>query len=176
MTGFGLIHIYCGNGKGKTTAAISLAVRCAGRGNKVFFVQFLKSKDTGEIESFKLLPNIELMRGKESKKFAFQMNDEEKENLKLEHDKLFVKALEYIKTNDIKLVVFDEIIGACANKVFDEDKIIDFLIHKPEGIEIVLTGRNPSEKMLDLADYVSEITPIKHPMDKGITARDGIER
>lgn len=75
---FGLIHIYCGDGKGKTTAAVGLAVRCAGRGNKVLLVQFLKSRDSGELYSLAKLPDIEVMRGKESKKFTFQMNEEEK--------------------------------------------------------------------------------------------------
>lgn len=74
---FGLIHIYCGDGKGKTTAAVGLAVRCAGRGNKVLLVQFLKSRDSGELYSLAKLPDIEVMRGKESKKFTFQMNEEE---------------------------------------------------------------------------------------------------
>ena len=91
MTGFGLVHIYCGNGKGKTTAALGLAVRCAGRNNKVLIVQFLKSKETGELNSFVFLPNIEVIRGKESKKFTFQMNESEKEILRKEHSELFAK-------------------------------------------------------------------------------------
>lgn len=176
MKGFGLVHIYCGSGKGKTTAAIGLSVRCAGRGNKVLIVQFLKSKDTGELESLKLLPNIDLLRGKESKKFTFQMTEAEKAEVRKEHDRMFSKVREMLKTCDYKLVVFDEIIGACNNKVFDEATIIDFLKNKPEGVEFVLTGRGPSKELLDLADYVSEITPVKHPMQKGIAARDGIER
>ena len=74
----GLIHIYCGDGKGKTTAAMGLGVRCAGHGNHVLIVQFLKSRPTGELASLALLPSVEVMRGKETKKFTFQMNDEEK--------------------------------------------------------------------------------------------------
>ena len=74
----GLIHIYCGNGKGKTSASLGLALRCAGRGNKVLFVQFLKSRPTGELASLKYVPNIEIMRGKEIMKFTFQMTEDEK--------------------------------------------------------------------------------------------------
>lgn len=74
----GLIHIYCGDGKGKTTACLGLSIRCAGHGNKVLFVQFLKSRPTGELNSLKLFKNIEVMRGKETAKFTFQMTDEEK--------------------------------------------------------------------------------------------------
>lgn len=69
----GLIHIYCGDGKGKTTACLGLSIRCAGHGNKVLFVQFLKSRLTGELKSLELLSNIEVLRGKETKKFTFQM-------------------------------------------------------------------------------------------------------
>jgi ATP:corrinoid adenosyltransferase len=81
----GLLHIYCGDGKGKTTACIGLAVRAAGRGFKVLFVQFLKSRTTGELKSFELFENIEVMRGKETTKFTFQMNAEEKQVVLHEH-------------------------------------------------------------------------------------------
>lgn len=176
MKGFGLVHIYCGNGKGKTTAAIGLTVRCAGRNNKVLFVQFLKSKDTGELKSFAKFPHIEVLRGKESKKFTFQMNAEEKAILSNEHKELFFRALDMLKMGEYSLVVFDEIVGACALKVFEEKLLVDFLKNRPSNLEVVLTGRNPSTELLELSDYVSEINPIKHPMTKGIGARDGIER
>ena len=82
MQNGGLIHLYCGDGKGKTTAAIGLSVRCAGHGNHVLLVQFLKSRPTGELKSLALIPGIEVMRGKETKKFTFQMNEEEKAKVK----------------------------------------------------------------------------------------------
>lgn len=173
---FGLIHIYCGDGKGKTTAAIGLAVRCAGRGNKVLLVQFLKSRDSGELYSLARLPDIEVMRGKESKKFTFQMNDEEKHALLLEHNKMFEQGLEKIKTGNYSLLILDEVIGAVNAKVFDLHKLTAFLRSKPENLEVVLTGRNPAPELLELADYVSEMRKIKHPMDKGIMAREGIEK
>lgn len=173
---FGLIHIYCGDGKGKTTAAIGLAVRCAGRGNKVLLVQFLKSRDSGELYSLARLPDIEVMRGKESKKFTFQMNDEEKHVLLLEHNKMFEQVLEKIKTGNYSLLILDEVIGAVNARVFDLHKLTAFLRSKPENLEVVLTGRNPAPELLELADYVSEMRKIKHPMDKGIMAREGIEK
>lgn len=173
---FGLIHIYCGDGKGKTTAAIGLAVRCAGRGNKVLLVQFLKSRDSGELYSLARLPDIEVMRGKESKKFTFQMNDEEKHALLLEHNKMFEQVLEKIKTGNYSLLILDEVIGAVNARVFDLHKLTAFLRSKPENLEMVLTGRNPAPELLELADYVSEMRKIKHPMDKGIMAREGIEK
>ena len=173
---FGLIHIYCGDGKGKTTAAVGLAVRCAGRGNKVLLVQFLKSRDSGELYSLAKLPDIEVMRGKESKKFTFQMNEEEKHALLIEHNKMFEQVLEKIKNGGYSLLILDEVIGALNAKVFEMPKLIEFLRHKPENLEGVLTGRNPAPELVEIADYVSEMRKVKHPMDKGIMAREGIEK
>ena len=173
---FGLIHIYCGDGKGKTTAAVGLAVRCAGRGNKVLLVQFLKSRDSGELYSLAKLPDIEVMRGKESKKFTFQMNEEEKHALLIEHNKMFEQVLTKIKNGGYSLLILDEVIGALNAKVFEMPKLIEFLRHKPENLEVVLTGRNPAPELVEIADYVSEMRKIKHPMDKGIMAREGIEK
>lgn len=173
---FGLIHIYCGDGKGKTTAAVGLAVRCAGRGNKVLLVQFLKSRDSGELYSLAKLPDIEVMRGKESKKFTFQMNEEEKHALLIEHNKMFEQVLAKIKNGGYSLLILDEVIGALNAKVFEMPKVIEFLRHKPENLEVVLTGRNPAPELVEIADYVSEMRKVKHPMDKGIMAREGIEK
>lgn len=173
---FGLIHIYCGDGKGKTTAAVGLAVRCAGRGNKVLLVQFLKSRDSGELYSLAKLPDIEVMRGKESKKFTFQMNEEEKSALLIEHNKMFEQVLAKIKNGGYSLLILDEVIGALNAKVFEMPKLIEFLRHKPENLEVVLTGRNPAPELVEIADYVSEMRKVKHPMDKGIMAREGIEK
>jgi cob(I)alamin adenosyltransferase len=173
---FGLIHIYCGDGKGKTTAAVGLAVRCAGRGNKVLMVQFLKSRDSGELYSLAKLPDIEVMRGKESKKFTFQMNEEEKHALLIEHNKMFEQVLAKIKNGGYSLLILDEVIGALNAKVFEMPKLIEFLRHKPENLEVVLTGRNPAPELVEIADYVSEMRKVKHPMDKGIMAREGIEK
>lgn len=173
---FGLIHIYCGDGKGKTTAAVGLAVRCAGRGNKVLLVQFLKSRDSGELYSLAKLPDIEVMRGKESQKFTFQMNEEEKLALLIEHNKMFEQVLAKIKNGGYSLLILDEVIGALNAKVFEMPKLIEFLRHKPENLEVVLTGRNPAPELVEIADYVSEMRKVKHPMDKGIMAREGIEK
>ena len=173
---FGLIHIYCGDGKGKTTAAVGLAVRCVGRGNKVLLVQFLKSRDSGELYSLAKLPDIEVMRGKESKKFTFQMNEEVKHALLIEHNKMFEQVLAKIKNGGYSLLILDEVIGALNAKVFEMPKLIEFLRHKPENLEVVLTGRNPAPELVEIADYVSEMRKVKHPMDKGIMAREGIEK
>ena len=133
----GLIHIYCGDGKGKTTAAMGLSIRCAGHGNHVLIVQFLKSRPTGELASLALLPNIEVMRGKETKKFTFQMNDEEKAEVKREHMVLFDKVKQKCANEHIDLLIFDEIIGACNTGVFDQAALVEFLKNKPQELEVV---------------------------------------
>ena len=172
----GLIHIYCGDGKGKTTSALGLAIRCAGHGNHVLIVQFLKSRPTGELKSLTLIPGIELMRGKETKKFTFQMTAEEKAQVLVEHLALFDKVKEKCATEHIDLLIFEEVIGAVTKGVFDNDILVDFLKGKPAELEVVLTGRNPAAELVELADYVSEICKRKHPFEKGIAARTGIER
>lgn len=172
----GLIHIYCGDGKGKTTACMGLAVRCAGTNHKVLIVQFLKSRPTGELNSLKFIPNIEILRGKATAKFTFQMNAEEKKQVLAEHNLLFDKVLEKCAKEAIDLLILDEVIGACNTGVFDEQRLVKFLKSKPIKMEVVLSGRNPHQELMELADYISEIKKIKHPYDKGIPARTGIER
>lgn len=172
----GLIHIYCGDGKGKTTACLGLSIRCAGHGNKVLFVQFLKSRPTGELNSLKLFENIEVMRGKETAKFTFQMTDEEKKEVLQEHELLFDKVIERISEEKFDLLVLDEVIGACNTGVFNEDRLVDFLKNKQHTLEVVLSGRNPDKRLLKMADYVSEVCKRKHPKDRGIPARVGIEK
>ena len=146
-------------------------------------VQFLKSRDSGELYSLAKLPDIEVMRGKESKKFTFQMNDEEKHALLLEHNKMFDMVLAKVRSGNYALLVLDEVIGAINAKVFDENRLIEFLLNliefllnKPENLEVVMSGRNPSARLIELADYVSEVRKVKHPMDRGIMAREGIEK
>ena len=172
----GLIHIYCGDGKGKTTASLGLAVRCSGHGNRVLIVQFLKSRPTGELNSLALLPNIQLMRGKETKKFTFQMTLEEKQQVLQEHLALFEQVKAKCATERVDLLVLDEVIGARNTGVFDLNVLVSFLKSKPAELEVVLTGRNPAPELVELADYVSEICKRKHPYERGIPARTGIER
>lgn len=173
----GLLHIYCGDGKGKTTACIGLSVRAAGRGFHVLFVQFLKNRITGELKSFELFDNIEVIRGKETTKFTFQMNEAEKQKVLEEHEKLFDRVIAKIDGEQVDLLILDEVIGACNTGVFPYARLLDFLKNKkPPELEVVLSGRNPTPELIALADYVSEVKMIKHPLKRGIPARDGIER
>ena len=176
MKNGGLIHIYCGDGKGKTTAAIGLAIRCSGHGNKVLLVQFLKSRPTGELKSLAMLPGIEVLRGKANNKFTFQMSAAEKAEVLQNHMTLFATVKQKCIAEKIDLLILDEVIGACNTGVFELQSLLDFLKNKPQEMEVVLTGRNPDSELINLADYVSEICKRKHPFDHGIPARTGVER
>ena len=171
----GLIHIYCGDGKGKTTASLGLTIRCAGRGGRIIFSQFLKDRETGELTSLAKFPNITVIRGKGTKKFTFQMTQEELAQAKKIQESLFDTILAKCEAEKPDMLVLDEILPACSLGLLDEQKVLDFLQHKPKTLEVVMTGRNPSQALLNMADYVSEICKRKHPYDKGIQARIGIE-
>ena len=169
----GLIQIYCGDGKGKTTAAAGLALRAASAGMKVIFCQFFKDGSSGEIKILSGIENVETLNCKENLGFYSKMDEARRQRAGKLYRELFETAL--AKAETAGLLVLDEIISACNHAVVDEEKLIDFLRHKPEGLEVVLTGRNPSKKLMDCAEYISEIKKLKHPFDEGIKARKGIE-
>lgn len=166
----GMVHIYTGDGKGKTSSAVGLAVRCAGYGKKVKIFQFLKATSTGELESLKKL-GIDVIRINTCTKFFYDMNDEEKLITKNETE----RAMNSLLSDPCDLLILDEIICAVHNGIITADKVIDIIKNKSEKTELVMTGRNVPEELLKYADYVSEIKSVKHPFDKGIDARCGID-
>lgn len=172
----GLVHVYTGNGKGKTTAAIGLGIRACGRGLKVLMVQFLKSMDTGEIYSLKRLePNFMYYRGSKTRKFTWQMDEEEKKETLKEQNEIFSFALAESLSGKWDVLILDEILGALSSGFIALKEVVDLISSKPENLEVVLTGRNAPPELIAMADYVSEIISIKHPIEKGIPARKGIE-
>ena len=172
----GLIHIYCGDGKGKTTAAMGLALRAAGREKKVFITQFLKSGKSGELVSLeKLKEYITFLPGRPVNKFVWNMNDEEKMEAKREHTARFKEIKDIIKNEDYDLLILDEIIATINNGFIELNEVIDFLKNKPETLEVVMTGRDPKEELIELANYVTEMQCMKHPFKEGIPSRVGIE-
>jgi len=172
----GLIHIYCGDGKGKTTAAMGLAMRAAGSGMKVALVQFLKGQQSSELKMLQMLPNVTVIREQLSPKFTFQMNSEELADTKMVHSRYLNAALKLAKNGECDLLILDELVGALNCGLIDEDLLHELVEKKPAQLELVMTGRNPAQWLVDAADYVSEIRKIKHPYDKGVDARKGIER
>jgi len=172
----GLIHFYYGNGKGKTTAALGLALRAAGCGKKVIIIQFLKDWKCGELDSLSYLPNVTVFRGKSSgSAFVRDMSDEEKAVTKATHDENLSKALELQKKGQCDMLVLDEAADAYAQGVLDPGLFVGLLDNKPETLELVITGHSADERLIGRADYVTEMVKHKHPYDMGVTARRGIE-
>lgn len=171
----GYIQIYTGNGKGKTTAAMGLSIRAAGNGMKVCIVQFLKAWKTGELNSLEKLDNIDVFRFQTIKKFTWQLNEEEFNALKLEVKKIYDFILEVFEEKKYDVVIVDEIMGALGAKLLTEQEVLDLMDRKPETIELVMTGRNPTEAIINKADLVTEMNPIKHYYEQGVKSREGIE-
>ncbi len=171
----GLVHIYCGEGKGKTTCSVGLTVRACGYGLRVLFMQFLKSGDSSELKILRSLPGVEVMGTKPVKKFSFQMTEEEKAETRENNRQQFDDMVKLLEGNRYDMLVLDECLGAIEAGLLDEQLIVNFLRNRPEQLEVVLTGRYPTDELVELADYVSRIDKVKHPFDKGIPARAGIE-
>jgi len=170
-----MIQLYCGNGKGKTTAAMGLVLRAAGCGMRILVVQFLKDDSSSEVKSLSLLPGVKLLHRMGKEKFTFCMTDSEKAERKIDYEKLLMEAKAECENENIQLLVLDEVVRAINSGIIEEPELLEFLKTCPKELEIVLTGSNPSEKLLQISDYVSEIVKRKHPFDKGIQAREGIE-
>ncbi len=173
----GLIHIYCGEGKGKTTAAVGLGIRAAGSQLPVIFVQFMKDNTSSEINILREIKNIHILHAPKNYGFYSCMNDYEKEETKIMYEDLLNKAIELAKEIVIDgLLILDEIISAYEYQLISRDLLINFLKQKPANLEVVLTGRDPTKELIELADYITEMKKIKHPYDKGVKARAGIEK
>ena len=172
----GLTHIYEGDGKGKTTAAIGLSIRCAGSGGKVLFAQFLKNDSSSESNILKRLERIEYRAVLENYGFVFQMSPETKLLARDAYNDLLSSAIKEVTSMDYRMLVLDEIIDAYHTQLIDRQQLIDFLKNKPEQLEIVMTGRDSDETLKSHAHYISEIQKVKHPYDCGISGRIGIEK
>jgi cob(I)alamin adenosyltransferase len=171
----GLIHIYTGEGKGKTTASIGLAVRAAGQGLKVLFVQFFKEdkSSSGEKEVLRSL-GIELIRSN-CRHPVFTKDKTDLSKVKESISTAYVEAKKKASSGGIDLLVLDEVMSAVNGGWVDQNDLIDFLDKKPAQLEVVLTGRDAAPELVRIADYVTEMLKIKHPFDTGTQARKGIE-
>ncbi|MEZ3485215.1 MAG: cob(I)yrinic acid a,c-diamide adenosyltransferase [Lachnospiraceae bacterium] len=173
MTGTGRIHVYYGDGKGKTTAAVGLAVRAAGYGLKVLFFQFLKDNSSNERKILESLPGVTCLRGREPVKFVSNMNRDERAELRHYNNKALDEIVKFCGSFD--LLVLDEALCALKLDVLSEEKLTGFIRHKPRGLEIVLTGNQITDSLLEIADYATEVKKVKHQFDLGRSAREGIE-
>lgn len=171
----GCIHIYCGDGKGKTSAAIGLAVRAAGRGRNVLIARFLKTDDSGEVPVLGGIDGITVIPCERTFGFVFRMNEEEKAEAAAYFRDRFQNVCEMAVREQYDVVIFDELMASCSYHMVEEADVLQFLHEKPEELEVIMTGRDPSEALVAAADYVSEIHMVKHPYTEGIPAREGIE-
>ena len=150
----GMIHIYCGDGKGKTTAATGLAVRAAGCGMKVLFARFLKNENSGELSILDSVPEIEVLHLERSYGFFNTLTDEEKEEVRQMYGQLWDLIKEKISGGQFQMLVIDEFMAAYNYGLIPHEEALRFLREKPEGLEIALTGRDPGPELVELADYV----------------------
>jgi len=170
----GLVQVFFGDGKGKTTAALGTALRALGSEMKVHLVQFMKPKETSEIISLKKFPNFSF------KQFGVEKwyKEDDKESVD-EHKKAAEDALNYLKSclnNDYNIIIADEILYAVQFSLISENEVIQLIKDKPKEKELILTGSHkPFPNIFALADLITEMKKIKHPFDRGIVARKGIE-
>jgi len=171
----GYVQAYTGEGKGKTTAALGLTFRAAGRGKKVLFVQFLKGIKTGEQISMGENENIEHIKMAETVRFFNTLSDEEKAELKWRTQGEWKDLRKRIAEDFMDVLVLDEIMAAMHHGLLEEDDVIEFIKNRPLQLEVILTGRFASKKILDVSDLVTEMKNIKHYYNQGVVSRIGIE-
>lgn len=174
-TKHGLTIIYTGEGKGKTTASLGLALRAAGYKRKVLIIQFGKTWFTGELEGIKMLaPYVKIIQGG----LGFVKIFDDQYDIK-QHKEAAVKTYDLlykeVKSGKYDVVIADEIVGAIAGKLLPQKKVIELIKNKPENLDLVLTGHHGKPSLFKHADLVTEMIPIKHPFEKGFLAKPGVD-
>jgi cob(I)alamin adenosyltransferase len=169
-----LVHIYTGGGKGKTTAAVGLAVRARSRNFRVLFAQFFKEKNTkGETDVLKQTGvDVHIFRSVKSPLFNPTID---KNHLKKEAKKALAYLNEIFSENRYDLIILDEFLCMVSEGLISEDEAVKFIRSKPVSLELVLTGRGLTPKIAGEADYLTYMQEIRHPYQKKIKARKGIE-
>ncbi|MBO1263481.1 cob(I)yrinic acid a,c-diamide adenosyltransferase [Proteiniclasticum sp. SCR006] len=171
----GFVQIYTGEGKGKTTAALGLSFRAAGRGKKVLFVQFLKGIRTGEEVSMGQNEQITHLKLAETVRFFHTLSEEEQGALKSKVKGEWIELMKRIETEPMDILVLDEIMAAMHHGLVEEADVIKLLETRPPHMEVILTGRDPSDRLMQKADLVTEMVNCRHYYSKGVSSRVGIE-
>jgi cob(I)alamin adenosyltransferase len=171
--GPGLIQVYTGDGKGKTTAALGLALRAAGHGLHTYFGQFMKGQQYGELEAARLLAPY-LTIAQYGRPTFVHVHEATPEDVRMAHEGLY-SARAAMRSGRYAIVVLDEVCVALHFGLLTLDEVLAFVDEKPDGVELVLTGRRAPEALLARADLVTEMREVKHPYAQGIQARRGIE-
>ena len=195
-----MIHLYSGDGKGKTSIAVGMAIRMAGAGGHVIFAQFMKGNESSELNILRQLPQVKVLKVEKEFGFYNEMSDEDKAEITGLHNEIMreiVECVEQIKSNGQSnaehievqkcedntgkdacpqiLIVLDEITYPCRWNLIDEKLVRKFLKELPDCAELVMTGRDPLDYMIEASDYWSDVEMKRHPFEKGISARIGIE-
>ena len=168
-----MVHLYYGNGKGKTTAACGLAVRAVGSGMRVLWVQFFKDGSSSENSVLTFLPQVDVLIPKVFYGWLRDMTEEQKEETR----KCYSSVLQDVekRIDGYDLLVLDEVVFAHNHGLIDHEMLMDILLKNKMEKEIILTGRDPAPEICKAADYMTEMKKIKHPFGLGVTARKGIE-
>ncbi len=175
----GLVHVYTGDGKGKTTAALGLALRAAGHGLRTYIGQFMKGREYGELTVPRLLGNDAagrpLLTIEQYGKPTFLRAEEVEEKDVLQAREGLERAEAAMHEGGYNLVVLDEVNVALHFRLLTVQEVVETIEHKPPPVELILTGRRAPEAILERADYVTVMQGLKHPYERGIQARKGIE-
>lgn len=169
----GYVQVYTGDGKGKTTAALGLAMRAAGAGLKVYIAQFVKGMKYSELESIAKLENLITL--KQYGRDCFIYKDPEAEDIEAARAGL-KEAKAMMCSGEYQVIILDEANIATYYNLFSVDDLLDFIREKPAGVELVITGRRADPRVIDAADLVTEMKEIKHYYQNGVEARVGIEK
>ncbi|UCF08590.1 MAG: cob(I)yrinic acid a,c-diamide adenosyltransferase [Thermoplasmata archaeon] len=169
----GLVHVYTGDGKGKTTAALGLALRASGHDLNVHMIQFMKGDiNYGELRAVMHLPNFTIVQfGRAS--FVDRENPSEEDKALAE--KALEHAREVVNKGEVDILILDELNVAVDFKLIEVEDVLSLIESKPEHMEMVITGRNAHEKIIERGDYVTDMRSVKHPFEEGILGRWAIE-
>jgi cob(I)alamin adenosyltransferase len=171
----GMIQVYTGDGKGKTTAALGLACRAVGHGLKVFIIQFMKGDtQSGEVATAKRLAPYLTIR-QMGRGFLVRREGPDPEDIRCAHEAMAL-AGEIIRGGEYDIVILDEINVACALGLVNKEEVLKVMDERPSHVELILTGRDAASEVIEQADLVTEMREIKHYFPKGIQAREGIEK
>ncbi len=170
-----LLHVYTGNGKGKTTAAMGLALRAVGHGHKVLVAQFMKDGKSGELAALRMLPGVTIHDSAPMNHFTYQMTPEELDEQREHQTAELVRIAQTIKQLQPQLIILDELAVAMQYNLVPRDKAMELIETALLSGETVVTGRGAPEVLTERANYVTRMEPVKHPFEEGIPARKGVE-
>ena len=158
----GFVKIYCGEGKGKSTSSLGRALVCAGEGKEVFMIQFLKGRYTGTLDYLKRLePEVKVFRFEKMSRFYEELSEDEQreEELNIRNGVNFARKV--VSIGECDVLILDEFLGLVDLGIIAVEDVIQIIRHKPEEMELILTGRNLPEALVDEADYISKIGSVK---------------